>query len=186
MSRGCLPRLLKIELTFKHKKILFKSLQLINVTLELKKTNDSTCKFVWLIWILYLFVSNARSAIDTMSAAWQFPTKKVVNKSCESGPIRMSLSSIGKYGPRTLHDSVVETMASSLVLSPSRSDFRTSMRYLIDPTLQRRQRWESSAAESLCEIYVQSRIRNRRVVQKLQRGVKVTDIHDGFRVARLT
>ena len=31
--------------------------------------------------------------------------------------------------------------------------------------------------ESLCEIYVRSRIRNRRVVQKLQRGVKVTDRH---------
>ena len=50
----------------------------------------SVCANVQTRFRFCIFVSNARSAFDTMSLSWQFPTKKVVNKRCESGPIRMS------------------------------------------------------------------------------------------------
>ena len=60
------------------------------------------------------------------------------------------------------------------------------MRYLIDPTPLKDGSNRNPLRLKVCEIYVQSRIRNHRVVQKLQCGVKVTDIHDGFRLARLT
>ena len=125
-------------------------------------------------------------------ASWQFPTKNLVNKRCESGPIRMSFV----VDRKVFVDHELCTTAWSkqwrrwgFIVSKSRPfSFAIGLSEVFDRpnASQRRQRWESSPAESLCEIYVRSRIRNRPVVQKLQRGVKVTDILDGFRVARLT
>ena len=101
-----------------------------------------------------------------MSWSWQFPKKKVVNKRCESGPIRMSFV----VDRKVFVDQELCTTAWSkqwrrvwgfIVSKSGPFSFAIGLwdfHEVFDRpnASEKRQRWESSPAESLCEIYVRA------------------------------